>query len=108
MFNFVVLTVLKKVVIILPIPLVTRNTRLILSQEVTLTVSRSVPMTVANEKSEIPLHAPNETKSFTNIVKCCDILIECLAHTFFDIDFCNEEIFYFFILQILKCRLLSN
>ena len=62
MFNFVFPTVFKKVVIVLPIPSLTRNTRLILSQEVSLTVSRSVPMTVANEKSEIPLHAPNETK----------------------------------------------
>lgn len=62
MFNFIVPTVFKKVVIILSITLATRNTRLILSQEVSLTALRSVPMTEVNEKSEIPLHAPNKTK----------------------------------------------
>ena len=77
---------------ILIIPLIIRNTRLI----VALAIGTGVPLTLVNELRKTPLFAPEKNKSFVCIVEYCDILIECLAHLFSAIKFSNGKIFYLF------------
>ena len=62
---------------ILTIPLVTRNTRLIL----TFTIPTSVGMTVVNEKRKAP--------TLISIIEYCDVLVKCIAHLFSATDFCT-------------------
>lgn len=69
---------------ILTIPLVTRNTRLILA----FTIPTSVGMTVANEKRKAP--------TLISITEYCDVFVKCIAHLFPATDFYTEESFYFF------------
>ena len=69
---------------ILTIPLVTRNTRLILA----FTIPTSVGMTVANEKRKAP--------TLISITEYCDVFVKCIAHLFSATDFYTEESFYFF------------
>ena len=77
---------------ILTIPLLIRNTRIIL----VLTLSTGVPLTVVNELEKRTVRTWLNKQNLFCLVECCDILIEGLANLFSAIEFSNKKIFHFF------------
>lgn len=78
---------------ILAIPLLIRNSRIILA----IIMPTIVPMTVAHEEKETSRLTPNKTgPKFCLHSQCYEIAIEFLTHFFSVIDFNNIIIFYLF------------
>ena len=71
---------------ILTIPLLIRNTEVIL----TLATATAVPMTIVNRQRETIASSLLSKQCLTSVVEYCDILIECLSHLFSVIVFINE------------------
>lgn len=80
--------------IILTIPLLIRNTELIL----TLVTATTVPMTIVNGQRETIASSWLSKQCLTSVLEYCDILIECLSHLFCVIVFSNEMKILFILL----------
>ena len=79
---------------ILTIPLLIRNTELIL----TLVTATTVPMTIVNGQRETIASSWLSKQCLTSVLEYCDILIECLSHLFCVIVFSNEMKILFILL----------
>ena len=79
---------------ILTIPLLIRNTEVIL----TLATATAVPMTIVNGQRETIASSWLSKQCLTKVVECCDILIECLSHLFSVTVFSNEMKILFILL----------